>query len=536
MVDLLGMLEAWLTYINVQVLGLKPFHLNLVKTPLLLLGTGTLLWTMLAKSSAARIARFTEWCLGLSCWRLIVTVSALLAGILSYLSLKQYYVFTAEAYDLAIFTNSMWHFIDGAGLFDSLQNRHFLGDHFVPILIVFAQLYRLWESPVWLLMAQVIALVLGGIGLGLVTYRLTGSTVSVMVSLLLYVSNPYLHSVAALDFHPIALAIPVFIWVLYCLDTERYWTALALACAALLVEESLPPGLVGVGLYLFFFSSQYRRTGIMLAVISSLWFLLEVTVLLPHFSEGALVHWDRYTNLGPNFHSALYNLITNPLFLVNEALAQNHKFYYVTALLLSVGFLPLFAWRQATLIVLPALVMLLSGNGGHYKFGFHYSAAILPFLFYSMAHGIATVRTAISARFPMWARSNRLLFAAVVTLLILNVYQIRGYRLNHVDPAHVEAIHTVLSFLPPEASVRADGNMLAVLSGRHRIAPIDDAVEGNFNWWVPEYFVVDFEQVGDNPIHLTARQALNAYLRQGDRYRLLFEKDGVALFKLMSSR
>lgn len=84
--------------------------------------------------------------------------------------------------------------------------------------------------------------------------------------------------------------------------------------------------------------------------------------------------------------------------------------------------------------------------------------------------------------------------------------------------------------------MRADGNMLAVLSGRHRIAPIDDAVEGNFNWWVPEYFVVDFEQVGDNPIHLTARQALNVYLRQGDRYRLLFEKDGVALFKLMSSR
>jgi hypothetical protein len=212
---------------------------------------------------------------------------------------------------------------------------------------------------------------------------------------------------------------------------------------------------------------------------------------------------------------------------------RNHKFYYVAALLLSVGFLPLFAWRQATLIVLPALMMLLSGNGGHYKFGFHYSAAVLPFLFYSAAHGIAAVQNGISNRFPVWARSNRFLFAAVVTLLILNVYQIRGYRLNHAGPAHVEAIHAALGLLHPEASVRADGNMLAVLSGRHRIAPIDDAVEGNFNWWVPEFLVLDLKHVADNPTHLTARQALKAYLREGNRYRLLFERDGVLLFELV---
>jgi uncharacterized membrane protein len=274
----------------------------------------------------------------------------------------------------------------------------------------------------------------------------------------------------------------------------------------------------------------------MLAVVSSLWFLVEVTVLLPYFSQGALVHWDRYSNLGQDFHSALYNLITNPLFLVTEAFVRNHKFYYVAALLLSVGFLPLFAWRQATLITLPALMMLLSGNGGHYKFGFHYSAAILPFLFYSAAHGIAVVQTSISARFPAWARSNRLLFAAVVMLLILNVYQIRGYRLNHVDPSHVEAIRTVLNLLPAKASVRADGKLVAVLSSRDRIAPIDDQIEGNFNWWTPEYFVLDLKDVGNNPVHQVARQTLNAYLRQGDRYRLLLERDGVALFKLVLPR
>ena len=532
MADLLTTLEAWLTYVNVQVLGLSPFHFNLVKAPLLLLGFSVLLWAVFVKSSAKHIARLVQWCHGLSCRRLIFTLSGLLTICLSYLSVKQFYSFTAEAYDLGIYSNSLWHTIHGEWFFDSVKNEHLLGDHFAPILIVFAQLYRLWESPVWLLMVQTLALGLGGIALGLITHRLKGSSVTVLVLLLLYVSNPYLHSIAALDFHPISLAIPVFLWLLYCLDTERYWVALTLASVALLVEESLPPGLVGVGVYLFFFRPQYRWTGLVVALLGALWFMVEVTIFLPHFSQNALIHWDRYANLGPNFPSALYNIATDPLFLVTEAFVRDYKIYYLAALLLSVGFLPLLGWRQASLIVLPALMMLLSQNGGHYKFGFHYSAAVLPFLFYSAAYGLAKVREMVPVRWPQWARSERFLFAVVISLLVINVYQIRGYRLGHIDHEHVAAINTVLEVLPPGASVRSEGNMVAVLSSRHQIAPLGDPIEKNFEWWVPEYFVLDFKPVEHNPVQLAAKRVLKDHLIKQNRYSLVKQVDGVMLFKI----
>ncbi len=530
--DPLTTLEAWLTYVNVEVLGLRPFHFNLFKAPLLLLGFSVLLWAVFLNSSAERIARFVQWCHGLSCRRLIFTLSGLLTIGLSYLSLKQFYFFTGGRYDLAVYSNSLWHTIHGEWFFDSVNNDHLLGDHFAPILIVFAQLYRLWESPVWLLMVQTLALGLGGIALGLITHRLTGSSVTVLVLLLLYVSNPYLHSIAGLSFHPISLAIPVFLWLLYCLDTERYWVALTLACVALLVEESLPPGLVGVGIYVFVFRPQYRWTGLVVALLGALWFMVEVTIFLPHFSQRALIHWDRYANLGPDFPSALYNIATDPLFLVTEAFVRDYKIYYLAALLVSVGFLPLFAWRQTTLIVLPALMMLLSQHDGQYKFGFHYSAVVLPFLFYSAAYGIASIRGVIEARFPKRVWSERVLFIGVMALLILNIYQARGYRLKYIDHEHVAGINTVLEVLPPGASVRSEVNMVAVLSSRHQIAKLGDTIEKNFEWWVPEYFVLDFKLVEHDTALLAARRALMDHLIKQNRYSLVKQVDGVMLFKI----
>lgn len=240
MIEFVHSLGTWLTEFNVQVLGVKPFHLNLVKTPLLMLFGGLLLWTVCMRSSEKPIFRFVQWCEGCSPYRCIVLISGLLVVGVFYLSVTQFYVFTAEAYDLGIYSNSLWHTIHGQWLFDSLKNEHLLGDHFGPILTVFAPLYYLWDSPIWLLLIQTVALGLGAVAAGLVAYRVTGNTASVLALLVLYVSNPYLHSVAALDFHPIALAIPIFLWMLYAIETDRPWLAGALAIVALTAEESLP--------------------------------------------------------------------------------------------------------------------------------------------------------------------------------------------------------------------------------------------------------------------------------------------------------
>jgi len=527
----LQLLQDWLTYVNVQLLGLKPFRIDPIRVPLLVAGCAALVWAALSSNSNVHITRLCDWGRARSCRRMTGVVAVLLVVGLTYLSLRQYYDFTAESYDLGIYSSVLWHTAHGNWFYDALRNDHFLGDHFGPILLAFAPLYLVKASPVWLLLVQTIALGLGALAVGMLTARLTRNATLVSVALLLYVANPYLHTLAALDFHLIALAIPVFLWMLYCLETARHAWALVLGGVALLVEESLAPGVVSIGVYLMVFRRECRWIGVTLAATAALWFLLVVAVFLPYHGNGALTHWHRFDNLGPDFKTAVFNLVTNPWLVFHEGLVTHYKFFYLVRLLLAVGFLPLLAWREATLMVPPALMMLLSSEAGLFKLGYHYSAAVLPFVLYSTIHGLAKLAE-LRGESPLgWMQRERVAFCLVMAVLVLNIYEVREYRLNDADHGHTVAINTVLESVPRDASVRAEVNLVARLSTRSHVAPIEDSVEQNFAWWTPEYFVLDFRTIEDNAGLDRSRRALVAHLMEDDRYGLVSGYDGVLALK-----
>ena len=111
MSDPISLIEAWLTYVNVQLLGLKPFHVNLIKTTTLLLGSGLVLWMAISKSSERPIALVLERLRGGSARKIIAASGVLLTVVVSYLSLRQFYMYTAASYDLAIYANTLWHVV-----------------------------------------------------------------------------------------------------------------------------------------------------------------------------------------------------------------------------------------------------------------------------------------------------------------------------------------------------------------------------------------------------------------------------------------
>jgi hypothetical protein len=315
-------------------------------------------------------------------------------------------------------------------------------------------------------------------------------------------------------------------------ETGRYISAGALVVTALMIEESLTPGLVGAGLYLLAFRPRWRIFGTAVAVIGVTWFLLSVGLWMPHFGEGGLQQWYQYSQLGPDFPHALRNLVTNPFALVSQALLSNFKVYYLFALLGSVGFLPVFAWREAALIILPALVMLLSQDGSLYKFGFHHSAHVLPFLFYSATHGLARLQLT-RYESPKLVRA----FAAVLFfLLTVNVAQINGYRLSRIDSARAEAASLLMGQIPSDTKVRADGPIIAWLSTRRHVTWIRDKIEDNYRWWIPDYVVFDRAIWDSNADRRTARIALiDDLLRQG-RYELIADDHGFMLFQATGKR
>jgi hypothetical protein len=182
-------------------------------------------------------------------------------------------------------------------------------------------------------------------------------------------------------------------------------------------------------------------------------------------------------------------------------------------------------------MVPPALMMLLSSEAGLYKLGYHYSAAVLPFVLYSAIHGLAKLDKLRSESPLRWVHNERVAFCLLMAVLVLNIYEVREYRLSDADHGHRVAISTVLESVPQDASVRAEVNLVARLSTRSQVAPIEDSVEQNFAWWTPEYFVLDFRAIEDNADLDQSRRALVAHLLNDDRYGLVSGYDGVLALK-----
>src|SRR5690348_10931534 len=148
-----------LTYINVDILGLKPFQLNLFKTSMMVLfaatGMGLLFSDAFVRQLGNRTAdlnvftirqqRILGLCVGLS-----------FTGFLIYLRVRQYFELET-LYDMTVEANVAWHMVHGPWFFNSLDNDSFLGGHFSPVFVLIGLVYRWAEHPITLLVIQSLA-------------------------------------------------------------------------------------------------------------------------------------------------------------------------------------------------------------------------------------------------------------------------------------------------------------------------------------------------------------------------------------------
>ena len=127
-----------------------------------------------------------------------------------------------------------WNTLHGHFFHSSLQNINYLGDHFSPIHFVLSPMYFLWENAATLLILQSVGIGLASIALYLLTLEKLAQKWLAPVMAILFLFNPYLHRISTFDFHPIALAIPIFLWMLYCL--EKVDAHCHYICASLLLR------------------------------------------------------------------------------------------------------------------------------------------------------------------------------------------------------------------------------------------------------------------------------------------------------------
>ncbi|MET7618321.1 DUF2079 domain-containing protein [Streptomyces sp. NPDC005408] len=375
-------------------------------------------------------------------------------------AVRRHMLMRTTGYDLGIFEQALRAYSQLRPPIVPLRGDHFnlLGDHFHPALAVLAPLYRLWPSPLCLLVAQSALLALAAVPLVRWALRVLGRRPAHAVAVG-YGLSWGIASAAAFDFHEVALAVPLISFALEALGRQRWVQAVAWAAPLVLIKEDLGLTLAALGGYVAW--KGPRRLGAITAAAGLLASAIEIKLLLPAFNPaGGYAHGE---NLAEGSHSSLLSTIA---FAPLDALRPDVK-----AMTLVLVFAPsaLLALRSSVaLLAVPTLAWrMLSQNAFHWGTSFHYSAVLMPIVFAGL---IDTLRQWRGVDHPL---STRHLRASLVTVLAVTVVMLPSFPLAqlaqratwHTTP-HIRAARSLLAQIPDGATVAASNRLAPQLTSR----------------------------------------------------------------------
>ena len=390
-------------------------------------------------------------------WRALAVCATVFFGVYVLLGLFRHWRFQTN-FDMAIFDQAVWHL----SRFDAPASTvrgysNIFGEHFHPIIALFAPLYWIWPAAETLIVGQALlfAASMGPVFLFLRSRLAYGPSMALTVAYGLFWG---LQRAALSDFHEIAFAPLVIATAIVAMDQHRWGLMCISAFALALVKEDLIPVITFIGAMLFL--RRHRALGLALMVTSVAAFLLIVGVVIPALGSAS----SNYT--GP-YEALLRQPWTIPVAFVTPPAKLMTPLLWLAPFAL----LPLFS-PYALLLVPFALTRLLSDVPQHWGTTFHYSAPLAPILVMSAGDGLHR----IAAHLQNVRARNRLVvgFSAASVILSLflpgNLPHWNLFKAGHYQiPRMHRAGYAVLERIPSTASVIAQGAVAPHLTHRPHI-------------------------------------------------------------------
>lgn len=388
-------------------------------------------------------------------------------AVFTILSVVRFNTLHASTYDLGIFTQVIWNTAQGQWFETSLGRSNdvslvgsYLGNHVRPIFLLLAPTYHLWPDPRQLLILQSVALGVAGIYLYRIACRQIGSPTPALIVTLCYLLYPALGFLNLIDFHPIALTIPLIFLAYWAqLDGKQglFWGAIVLALAT--KEEMVIP--IGAWGLVTFLQRDKRWSGIWMMALSGIWAYLSFGVIIPHFQGRAYRFWEMWDHI-PGFRQLLGNGRGETSLLSH--LSPGMTILWLTHLFLPLGFLPILG--PSFVVALPSLSYLLLGEESRLRtVGVQYPAVLIPWFFLAIVEGLRWLDQ--TERHRLYRLGLFLMFAGSIgTNVILNpiLRQAQSGTFRR-DPHHEEMI-TALEMIPADASVSTINRLGPPLANR----------------------------------------------------------------------
>ncbi|UQA95009.1 DUF2079 domain-containing protein [Streptomyces halobius] len=418
----------------------------------------------------------------------------------------------ASSWDLGIFEQAIRHYAHFEAPIVDLKGpgANILGDHFSPILVVLAPFYRLFPSPVTLLIAQSLLFALSAIPVTRAAGRFLGRGRGLAIGLA-YGMSWGVQKAVDFDFHEIAFALPLIAFALEAVLRGRWTAVVCWATPLPLVKEDLGVTAAAIGALALIRTRRASPLAIGLVACGITATAVTLGVIIPGFNGSG--SYDYWSKLGADGGAVI------PL-----GTALN------TVLWILLPTTGLLALRSPLLLVaLPTLGWRFLSHDPHYwGIDWHYNAVLMPVVFLALVDALP--RAQVSAR--PWLRSyaHHLPAAALAAALALTT-TLPLARLTDAAtydrPPAATAVEQLLDRIPDDATVESDIRPLSHLTGRTRVF-----WTGDTGGLAPDYIAVQLHD-GNSP-----RQALTDAAKRHEKstYVLLGSAADVAVFRKTSER
>jgi uncharacterized membrane protein len=403
-----------------------------------------------------------------------------------------------------------------------------LGFHVDPILALLAPLWMIAPSPVTLAFVQVVAVSLGALPVFWLGRRQSGSERTGAMLAVAYLLYPWVAWGALDAFHPVSLAIPLVLFCVWFLVTDRLLAFAGCAVLVLLTGELMGILVAGLGVW-YAVARGRRRAGLVVAATGVAWTVVALYLVIPWFSGGTSVYYGAFADVGGSPLGILQTAATDPLALVSASTRSDDLVYlFVVAAPLGGAFL--LGPGLAAVASIPLAVNLLAGVAGTTDPHEHYVAGVIPLMFAATAVGIGRLSPRSAGR----VAGLVLVLCAAASVAVGPWPGVSMVQASRWDPlpttaVRLDALDRAVARVPSDAPVSATNRLGSHLSARRYFYSVP--VVGHAEWiliesadtWLPQ-------RAGgyEDPERLRAFQKR---IEQSAAWQKVSQEEGVLVFR-----
>jgi uncharacterized membrane protein len=455
------------------------------------------------------------------------------------------------SWDLGIFTQAVRGYAHFHAPMVVIRGQYedLLGDHWHPILMLLAPFFRIFPSPITLLVAQSALLALAAVPLTRTAIDVLGRYQGYAIGIAYGLSWGVVQA-ANFDFHEVAFAVPALAFSLCAYIRGEYRKTVLWALPLLFVKEDLAllvPVIIAMVVARTRFRGRVFAQGVTLAcgiTLGALTTSFLVKVVVPHFNpDGVYQYWSEGGCLDPSLHNGVGKLLSCVPEQFMDGIGVKERTIMMT--LIPVAFVALRS--PLVLLAVPALVArFVNILASYWGTDYHYSVIPMVVVFAAAIHGLLLIKQSrehqpepdpdVPLRPPTWLRllGDVQLRYGAVAMLSIAVALTQSFPLQDLwrhetwfPGPRAAAIKRAEAAVPSGVTVETTVSMLPALAARTEALWI-----GNSNIVEPpdyEAFDLDRSNWGGQP---TAQNFI-ASRHPGYSYQQVFAdlKNNVYVFK-----